>query len=119
MMRGVKGAEFRVRSFRAERFLKNGLFLFGAGLLLVFCLQSFALGDEKWAGIDDSVVKKIAKEHGREAKEPLINTDQGDLLLFVFLLAGVVGGFAAGYYWRILMVENTLKNRRTQEEIKS
>ena len=62
---------------------------------------------EKWAGVDESVVEKIAKEHGREAHEPLINTDQGDLLLFVFLIAGAVGGFAAGYYWRALMVEKT------------
>lgn len=49
------------------------------------------------------MVEKVASEHGREAREPLINTDQGDLLLFVFLLAGTVGGFAAGYYWRTLM----------------
>ena len=31
------------------------------------------------------------------AREPYINTDQGDLLLFLFLLAGAVGGFIAGY----------------------
>ncbi len=62
---------------------------------------------EKWPGVDESVVEKYAKEHGREAHEPLINTDQGDLLLFVFLVGGSVGGFAAGYYWRQLMVETT------------
>ena len=60
---------------------------------------------EKWPGVDESVVEKYAKEHGREAHEPLINTDQGDLLLFVFLIAGAVGGFAAGYYWRSLITE--------------
>jgi ABC-type cobalt transport system substrate-binding protein len=59
----------------------------------------------KWPGIDESVVEKIAKEQGREAREPIINTDQGDLLLFVFLLAGAVGGFVAGYYWRRLITE--------------
>ena len=64
-----------------------------------------ALAAEKWPGVDESVVEKYAKEHGREAREPLINTDQGDLLLFVFLLAGTVGGFAAGYYWRMLITE--------------
>jgi len=63
----------------------------------------------KWGGVDEAVVEKYAKEHGREAKEPLINTDQGDLLLFVFLLAGTIGGFAAGYYWRVLMVERAPK----------
>lgn len=58
---------------------------------------------EKWPGVDESVVEKFAKEHGREAREPFINTDQGDLLLFVFLLAGTAGGFIAGYYWKVLL----------------
>lgn len=59
----------------------------------------------KWPGVDESVVEKIAKEHGHEARAPFINTDQGDLLLFVFLVAGAVGGFAAGYSWRMLVSE--------------
>ncbi len=59
----------------------------------------------KWTGVDEAVIEKFAKEHGREAKEPFIDVEQGDLLLFLFLLAGAVGGFAAGYYWRILMTE--------------
>jgi hypothetical protein len=58
---------------------------------------------ETWPGVDESVVEKFAREHGRESREPLINTDQGDLLLFAFLLAGTAGGFAAGYYWRMLL----------------
>jgi hypothetical protein len=58
---------------------------------------------EKWQGVDESVIEKHAREHGRESRGPLINTDQGDLLLVVFLLAGVLGGFAAGYYWRTLL----------------
>lgn len=45
---------------------------------------------------------KIKKRDGREAREPFINTDQGDLLLFVFLVAGTIGGFIAGYYWKEL-----------------
>ncbi len=75
-------------------------------LLSVFCSLA-AIAAEKWPGVDESVVEKYAKEHGREAHEPLINTDQGDLLLFVFLIAGTVGGFVAGYSWRMLMVEKT------------
>jgi cobalt/nickel transport protein len=70
-----------------------------------FSLFTLASASEKWPGVDESVIEKYAKEHGREAREPFINTDQGDLLLFVFLLAGTVGGFAAGYSWRMLMVE--------------
>jgi hypothetical protein len=71
---------------------------------LVPCaLYPVALGADRWPGVDESVVEKFAREHGRESREPLINTDQGDLLLFAFLLAGTAGGFAAGYYWRMLL----------------
>ncbi len=59
--------------------------------------------EEKWPGIDETVVQKIAKEHGREARKPLIDTGEGDLQLFVFLVAGVIGGFVAGYCWRALV----------------
>ena len=68
-------------------------------LLLPFKLQA----EEKWQGIDESVVQKIAREHGREARKSLIDTSQGDLQLFVFLSAGILGGFVAGYYWRVLL----------------
>jgi cobalt/nickel transport system permease protein len=73
--------------------------------LLILCCSPFtaASAAEKWQGVDESVVERLAKEHGREAHKPLINTDQGDLLLFVFLLAGAAGGFVAGYCWRSLM----------------
>lgn len=78
-------------------------------VLLALTIQpsAFCGEKEKWPGVDESVVEKYAKEHGREAHEPLINTDQGDLLLFVFLIAGAVGGFVAGYSWRMLMVEKS------------
>lgn len=77
-------------------------------LLTVFLLLTshFPLltsaADAKWSGVDESVVEKYAEEHGRAPKDSVINTDQGDILLFFFLLGGAVGGFAAGYYWRQL-----------------
>lgn len=83
---------------------------------LTFCHSAF--GADKWPGVDESVVEKFASERGREAHDPLINTDQGDLLLFVFLLAGTIGGFAAGYSWRMLLegrskgAENKKKDTR-------
>lgn len=58
-----------------------------------------------WGGVDVTVIEQYAIDAGREAREPFINTDQGDLLLFVFALGGAVGGFVAGYYWRRLMAE--------------
>jgi hypothetical protein len=84
--------------------------------LLLYSVQALAVEKvEKWPGIDESVVKKIARDHGREAREPVINTDQGDLLLFVFLLAGAVGGFVAGYYWRRLITEKATHPNRTED----
>lgn len=76
---------------------------------------SSACAAEKWAGVDEAVVERIARDHGREKKDPFINTDQGDLLLFVFLTAGAVGGFAAGYFWRIILVERSPKAPKKKE----
>ncbi len=99
----VKSSELRVREkdSRLNPSLVTCYLLLVTIMLLITCHSSLVTAAE-WTGVDESVVEKVAKEHGREAKEPLINTDQGDLLLFAFLLAGAVGGFAAGYYWRTL-----------------
>lgn len=59
----------------------------------------------KWDGVDKTIVERFAKESGRAPWSPFINTDQGDLLLFVFLLAGIAGGFVLGYYYRKLFGE--------------
>ena len=95
----------------------KGRKLLAMGLMLLAfncCLPLVAAAEEKWAGVDDTVVGKYAKEHGREKRVSYINTDQGDLLLFVFLLAGVVGGFTAGYSWCLLM--NGKKKSEVSEE---
>ena len=102
----VQSSKFRVQN--CSIYILAILFLVAAYGIL----SDRAFAAEKWQGVDESVIQKIAKEHGREAREPIINTDQGDLLLFVFLLAGTIGGFAAGYYWRILMVEKAEKTRK-------
>lgn len=87
------------------RVIKNGIKVMGIMLILLFFSPhshfSFAEGI-KWGGVDESVVEKVAEEHGRAAWRPFINTDQGDLLLFVFLLAGTAGGFMMGYNFRKL-----------------
>lgn len=56
----------------------------------------------KWSGVDETVVERVATEAGHPPREPFINTDQGDLLLFLFLLAGAIGGFIGGYAFRSL-----------------
>ncbi|MEJ2193149.1 MAG: cobalt ABC transporter permease [Nitrospirota bacterium] len=88
--------------------------------LMALCLLTFAApihpARARWSGVDETVVEKYAEEHGREARDPYINTDKGDLLLFVFLLGGAVGGFAGGYYWRVLMEQKGSAAREENEE---
>jgi hypothetical protein len=89
----------------------RGLSIFLIILLIVFSITLLSVKAEegKWAGVDETVVEKFAAKAGRVAKEPFIRKDQGDLLLFVFLIAGVAGGFAAGYYFRVLFHEKERK----------
>lgn len=56
----------------------------------------------QWKGVDESVVERFAEEAGRPPRDPYINTDKGDLLLFFFLIAGAAGGFVGGYCFREL-----------------
>jgi len=103
----VQSSKLKVRSF--------GMMLL---LLTAFCiLPSVTTASEKWSGVDESVIEKVAKEHGREAREPVINTDRGDLLLFVFLLAGVVGGFIGGYYWRALTEKKVARAQVLKKDV--
>jgi len=83
-------------------------FVAGAVLLGTLGIGSLCVA-EKWPGVDEAVVNRIAREHGREERPPLVPTAEGDLQLFMFLMAGTVGGFVAGYYWRVLLEG---KNRR-------
>ncbi|HEU4583374.1 MAG TPA: hypothetical protein VFS67_34185 [Polyangiaceae bacterium] len=58
----------------------------------------------RWSGIDESVIEKVAAEAGR-APRPLWFEMEGDLALFLFLCAGIVGGSVFGYCFRMLFVE--------------
>jgi hypothetical protein len=77
--------------------------------MVLVIAMSFIVADRvigvQWAGVDETVIGKYAEAAGRSPRAPYINTDQGDLLLFVFLLAGSVGGFIGGYYFRKLFHE--------------
>jgi hypothetical protein len=64
----------------------------------------------KWIGIDVSIVGKYAEKYGHPPKDPYINTDQGDLLLFVFTFFGLVGGIVIGYNFRKLFIEGKDKD---------
>ncbi len=102
---GLQNTEFRRGRLQ--------LFIVFLWLAALYSLIPAAAASEKWQGVDESVVERIAREHGRETRKSLIDTDQGDLLLFLFLLAGAAGGFAAGYYWRVL-----LEQRKTEDRLK-
>jgi cobalt/nickel transport protein len=78
---------------------------------VMFVFYFFTLGPQSWTGVDETVVERIAGEHGREARRPLIDPGEGDLLLFAFLLAGAAGGFFAGYYWRMLVSEKSVNKQ--------
>ena len=56
----------------------------------------------RWEGVDKTIIEKTATEAGHPPRTPYINTEQGDLLLLLFLLAGAIGGFIAGYMVRTL-----------------
>lgn len=83
---------------------------------LLFSLFYLTLAPRQWQGVDEAVVEKIASKHGREASKPLIDLGEGDILLFAFLCAGAVGGFAAGYWWRMLVSGKTGKDNHTNKE---
>ena len=89
----------KLRITNYELRILTAMFLTLCSLLFALCSSAEAAD---WSGVDETVVEKYAEEHGRAPVDPLINTDQGDLLLFMFLLGGVIGGFIAGYYWRTL-----------------
>ncbi len=55
-----------------------------------------------WPGVDEAVVEKFAAAAGRPSHPSLFDSGKGDLLLFLCLVAGAVGGFVAGYYFREL-----------------
>ena len=81
-------------------------YLLKIACVMAVCLGSFAAlahASESWEGVDKTVVEKFANEAGHPAREPFINTEQGDLLLFLFLLSGAGGGFIAGYAFRTLI----------------
>jgi len=72
--------------------------------------ETIESGNGKWTGIDVSIVGKYARKYGYPPRDPYINTDQGDLLLFVFTVAGLIGGIIIGYNFRKLFVEGKDKN---------
>lgn len=68
----------------------------------------------RWSGIDETVVERVAAEAGRTPHGLLFEIDQGDLPLFLFLCAGIVGGSVLGYCFRMLFVEKIDQKPRAE-----
>ena len=106
---------FGVEPLRALRVLRGARsWILTLSCLVIFASPVLAEEQKKWPGVDETVVEKYAKELGREARDPYINTDQGDLLLFLFALAGAAGGFVAGYHWHKLFVAGKKERERRE-----
>ncbi|MHB8875577.1 MAG: hypothetical protein ACYC8T_17980 [Myxococcaceae bacterium] len=81
--------------------MKRALLACGITAVLAFGLWvALSRLDARWAGVDETVVEKVARDAGHPPRSPYIDTDRGDLLLFFFLVAGTVGGFLGGYHFR-------------------
>jgi cobalt/nickel transport protein len=91
--------------------------IFVISILLLGMLSGAALAEPetKWPGVDESVVKKFADGAGRPAWEPFLNLE-GDAQLFAFLMAGLVGGFTAGYYFRHLFPPKPKSSSGTEQQ---
>ncbi len=85
-----------------------------AASLLALSRPSLAATAEqaRWAGVDERVVERFATEAGRHPWRTLLD-GSGDLPLFLFLCAGIAGGFVLGYGWRSLFAE---RRGRTGED---
>ena len=74
------------------------------GCTWLWLVRGMAAAGE-WPGVDESVIGNIAHSAGRPESEPLLSWVQGDLLLFMFLVAGLTAGFVIGYFARVAFVE--------------
>ena len=76
-----------------------GLLVIGLGWAAVWALARKTGG---WVGLDAGVMEQVAGGAGRPAWRPFINTNVGDLLLFVFLGGAFVAGGVIGWLVRAL-----------------
>lgn len=93
-----------LRPFERTTIPRSALSVFLLALFLSSGVRAEPPEPARWSGIDESVIEKVAAEAGR-APRPLWFEMEGDLALFLFLCAGIVGGSVFGYCFRMLFVE--------------
>ncbi|APV45112.1 hypothetical protein Dform_01793 [Dehalogenimonas formicexedens] len=62
--------------------------------------------DGPFSDATDVLSGDAAAGAGREARDPLLNTEQGNMLVFFFTLGSLVAGGIIGKYWRQLFGGN-------------
>lgn len=80
-------------------------------IALVGLVVFIANSDLEMPGADEHVggiANYYAEKVGAGERDPYINTDKGDLLLFMFALGGAFAGFWLGYNWRDLFGKKTI-----------
>lgn len=82
--------------------MKTIILIVACSMMLCLSVVLAHAAEEKWPGVDGTVVEKYAEEHGRSPKPHLIEPE-GDALLFAFLIGGAAGGFTLGYYYKDFM----------------
>jgi hypothetical protein len=78
------------------------LIIAGLGLFIGTIIY-MAFTYDKIKGTDDKiseVTKIYVQKAGVAQRAPYINTDKGDILLFLFGFSGLVVGFYLGYNWK-------------------
>jgi hypothetical protein len=64
----------------------------------VFLLNDHAAPGH-WPGVDEAVIGRFVDESGQRSL-PVFDWVTGDLLLFAFLVAGLLAGFVLGFFSR-------------------
>jgi len=86
------------------------LIFIGIVVYMAFTYDEVPGADEKLGGVIEEYTQKV----GVTERDPFINTDKGDILLFLFAIAGLTSGFYLGYSWKNIVsgkVESGKKNK--------
>jgi len=68
------------------------------GAAWAFLVKGHA-GTGQWPGVDEAVIGRFVDESGQRSP-PLFDWVRGDVLLFAFLMAGLLAGFVLGFFAR-------------------
>ena len=72
---------------------------------LLFVFYFFTLAPRPWTGVDEAVVEKIAREHGREAQRAAHRSRRRGPAALRLPPGGRRRRLCGGYYWRKLVSE--------------